>query len=82
MLGDHMPYNIGNPDEYSIKEAAEIIVKSIGSDSKLTYCDLPKDDPKRRRPVIDRVASLGYGPVVTFEEGLRETAEFFKNFRS
>lgn len=79
MLGDHMPYNIGNPDEYTIKEAAEIIVKSLGCSSKLSYSELPKDDPKRRRPVIDRVASLGYSPVVTFEEGLKKTSEYFRN---
>ena len=79
MLGDHMPYNIGNPDEYTIKDAANVILKSLDSDSKLSFSELPKDDPKRRRPVIDRVASLGYSPVVTFEEGLKKTSEYFRN---
>ncbi len=78
MLGDHMPYNIGNPDEYTIKEAAEFINQALRSDSKLSYSPLPADDPKRRRPNIDRVASLGFSPQVTFEDGLTRTAKFFK----
>ncbi|MEE3078924.1 MAG: NAD-dependent epimerase/dehydratase family protein [Bdellovibrionota bacterium] len=79
MLGDHMPYNIGNPDEYTILEAANIILESLESKSKFSFSELPKDDPKRRRPVIERVASLGYSPVVTFEEGLKKTSEYFRN---
>ena len=78
MLGDHMPYNIGNPDEYSIKECGELIVEALGSSSKLAYSELPKDDPKRRRPDISRVMKLGYLPKVTFAEGLKQTSEYFK----
>lgn len=77
---DHTPFNIGNPDEYTIKEAAEVIIKVLGSKSKLIYLPLPKDDPKRRRPNIDKLKSISdYEPKVSFEEGLKNTAEFFKS---
>lgn len=78
MLGDHLPYNIGNPDEYTIKDCAELIVDALESKSELSYSELPKDDPKRRRPDISRVMKLGYLPKVTFAEGLQTTAEYFK----
>ncbi|AYF44867.1 MULTISPECIES: NAD-dependent epimerase/dehydratase family protein [unclassified Halobacteriovorax] len=81
MLGDHMPYNIGNPDEYSIKETGELIVDALDSSSKLTYQELPKDDPKRRRPDINRVMKLGYLPKVTFAEGIERTAKFFREYK-
>lgn len=78
MLGDHLPYNIGNPDEYTIKECAELILDSLDGKSDLSYFELPKDDPKRRRPDISRVMKLGYLPKVTFAQGLEKTAEYFK----
>ena len=79
MSHDPMPFNIGNPDEYTIKETAELIIKILGSKSKLTYLPLPKDDPKRRRPNIDRLQSVSdYKPLVSFEEGIKKTAEYFK----
>lgn len=78
MLGDHMPYNIGNPDEYTVKECAEFIIDALGSSSKISYEELPKDDPKRRRPDISRVMKLGYLPKVTFKDGLKVTADYFK----
>ncbi len=78
ILGDHMPYNIGNPDEYTIKDCADYILEALGSESKLSFHPLPEDDPKRRRPVIDRVRELGYEPKVNFKEGLLQTAEYFK----
>ncbi|MFG1492240.1 NAD-dependent epimerase/dehydratase family protein [Halobacteriovorax sp. ZH4_bin.1] len=82
MLGDEMPYNIGNPDEYSIKETGELIVSTLDSSSKLTYQELPKDDPKRRRPDISRVMKLGYSPKISFEQGILETAKYFKNIKN
>jgi nucleoside-diphosphate-sugar epimerase len=78
MLGDHLPYNIGNPDEYTIKECAELILSSLDGKSELSYSELPKDDPKRRRPDISRVMKLGYLPKVNFAEGLEKTAAYFK----
>ncbi len=81
MMGtDHTPFNCGNPDEYTIKETAELIIKILGSSSKITYLPLPKDDPKRRRPNIDKLQKVSnYKPTVTFEEGIIATANFFKN---
>jgi dTDP-glucose 4,6-dehydratase len=76
---DHTPFNVGNPDEYTIKECAEVILKVLGSKSKLSYLPLPKDDPKRRRPNIDKLQKISdYKPMVTFEEGIKKTAEYFK----
>jgi dTDP-glucose 4,6-dehydratase len=81
MMGDdHTPFNCGNPDEYTIKETAELIIKILGSSSKISYLPLPKDDPKRRRPNIDKLQKVSnYKPLVTFEEGIIATANFFKN---
>lgn len=78
MLGDHMPYNIGNPDEYTIKDCGELIISALDSKSVLAYSELPKDDPKRRKPDISRVMKLGYMPKVAFSDGLQETAKYFK----
>jgi nucleoside-diphosphate-sugar epimerase len=78
---DHTPFNVGNPDEYTIKECAEFIVNTLDSSSKLSYLPLPhEDDPKRRRPNTDKLqAVFPYKPQVSFEEGLRRTAEHFKS---
>lgn len=76
---DHTPFNIGNPDEYSISQVAELIIKFLDSKSKVKYLGLPKDDPKKRRPNIDKIQSVSdYKPTVAFEDGLRKTAEYFK----
>lgn len=74
------PFNIGNPDEYSVKEAAEFIIDALGSKSKVIYLPLPKDDPRRRRPNIDKLQSISdYHPEIGFAEGLKRTTEFFKS---
>lgn len=75
------PVNIGNPDEISIKEFAEEIIKLTGTDQKVTYKDLPKDDPKQRKPDISRAKELlGWEPKVSRAEGLKITYEYFKNY--
>jgi nucleoside-diphosphate-sugar epimerase len=75
---DHTPINCGNPDEYTVKETAELIIKILGSKSKIKYLPLPKDDPKRRRPNITKLQSLStYKPLVAFEEGIKQTAKYF-----
>ncbi len=77
---DVTPFNIGNPDEYTVREAAEYIIKALHSSSKIIYLPLPKDDPKRRRPNIDKLQAISdYVPKVDFAEGLRQTAEFFRS---
>lgn len=80
MSNDVTPFNCGNPDEYTIKETAELVIKILGSKSKIRYLPLPKDDPKRRRPDITKLQSVSdYRPIVKFEDGIRKTAEYFKS---
>ncbi len=72
------PVNIGNPDELTVLELAHAVVALTGSSSTITYEPLPTDDPTRRRPDISVARhELGWEPVVSLEEGLRRTAEFF-----
>lgn len=77
--GFHEPINIGNPDERTVKEVAEIIIQKTGSKSQLVYKDLPKDDPKKRFPDITRAKEiLGWEPKVYLDFGLDLTIEHFK----
>jgi dTDP-glucose 4,6-dehydratase len=72
------PVNLGNPDERTMVEFAEIIKRLTGSSSPIAHHPLPQDDPRRRRPDISRAKQvLGWEPVVPLEEGLRKTAEYF-----
>jgi dTDP-glucose 4,6-dehydratase len=74
------PVNIGNPDEISILDFAKEIVALTGTDQKLVFKDLPKDDPKQRKPDITKAkAILDWKPEVTREDGLKLTYEYFKN---
>ena len=73
------PVNVGNPDEVSIKEFAEEVVALTGSDSTITYEDLPADDPKVRQPDITRAREiLGWAPRVDRADGLRRTLDYFR----
>lgn len=73
------PVNLGNPDERTIKEIAELIVKLTGSDSKISYKPLPEDDPVRRCPDISLAKqTLIWQPKVKLEEGLPEVIEYFR----
>src|SRR5690606_41000746 len=72
------PVNIGNPDEISLKEFAEEILKLTGSNVKIVYKPLPVDDPKQRQPDITRAKEiLGWEPKVSRQEGLKKTYEYF-----
>ncbi|MDC0467553.1 SDR family oxidoreductase [Bacteroidia bacterium] len=74
------PVNIGNPDEISILDFAKEIVELTGTDQKLVFKDLPKDDPKQRKPDLTRAKDiLDWKPEVSRKEGLRLTYEYFKN---
>lgn len=74
------PVNIGNPDEITIGEFAEEIIKLTGTDQKVIYKDLPKDDPTQRRPDITKAREiLGWEPKVSRSEGLKVTYEYFKS---
>jgi UDP-glucuronate decarboxylase len=72
------PFNLGNPDEQTVKQVADLIVAQTGSKSKVEYHSLPQDDPKRRRPVISRARDvLGWSPHIPLDEGLRATINYF-----
>jgi len=74
------PVNVGNPDEISLKEFAEEVLKLTNSDVKIVYKTLPVDDPKQRRPDITRAkALLGWEPKVSRSEGLKITYDYFKS---
>ncbi len=74
------PVNIGNPDEITIKEFGEEIIKLTGTSQKLISKPLPTDDPKQRRPDITRAKEiLGWEPKVSRAEGLKITYDYFKN---
>ena len=73
------PINIGNPDEYSILELAEKIIKLTKSKSTIVFKESLPDDPKVRRPDIKKAKTLlGWEPKVKLDEGLRKTIEYFK----
>jgi nucleoside-diphosphate-sugar epimerase len=70
--------NLGNDGEMTILELAERVKKITGSASELTFLPLPQDDPRRRRPRLDKAkAILGWEPKVTLEEGLKRVVEWF-----
>ncbi|MDM7921985.1 MAG: SDR family oxidoreductase [Pyrinomonadaceae bacterium] len=75
----HMPVNIGNPGEFTMKELAEEVGKATGKDIRIKYLPLPQDDPKQRQPNIERAKKLlGWEPKVPLSEGLAKTVEYFK----
>ncbi|WP_276499117.1 UDP-glucuronic acid decarboxylase family protein [Pontibacter litorisediminis] len=80
LLSDyHLPVNIGNPSEITIKEFAEEICRLTGVELKVEYQPLPKDDPQKRQPDITLANQvLGWEPQVDRAEGLKRTLEFFK----
>ncbi len=80
LLSDyHLPVNIGNPQEITLLQFAEEILKLIDTKSKIIYLPLPKDDPKQRKPDITKAKTiLGWEPKVERAEGLKITLEYFK----
>jgi dTDP-glucose 4,6-dehydratase len=81
LLSDHhLPVNIGNPSEITIREFGEEILKLTGANQKLISLPLPADDPKQRKPDITKAKSLlGWEPKVNRAEGLKITYEYFKS---
>ncbi len=81
LLSDYVqPVNIGNPDEISIGDFAEEIIKLTGTDQKIVYKALPQDDPKQRQPDITKAREiLGWEPKVSRSEGMKKTWEYFKS---
>jgi len=72
------PVNIGNPNEFTIRELAELVIELTGSRSTLDYRPLPQDDPMQRQPNIELArATLGWEPQVQLREGLGKTIAYF-----
>lgn len=72
------PVNLGNPVEFTMRELADIVIEEVGTASSVTFEDLPKDDPKQRRPDISRAKDkLGWKPEVDLLAGLRKTIPYF-----
>jgi dTDP-glucose 4,6-dehydratase len=81
MMSDYvMPVNIGNPEELTMLQLAQEIIKLTNSKSKIVYKELPVDDPKIRQPDITKARNLlGWEPKVQRNEGLKKTIEYFKS---
>ncbi|QNN42552.1 UDP-glucuronic acid decarboxylase family protein [Pedobacter roseus] len=81
LMSDYaQPVNIGNPDEITIKQFCEEIIKLTGTTQKIVYKELPQDDPKQRRPDITKAREiLGWEPKIGRAEGLKITYEYFKS---
>ena len=75
------PVNLGNPNEFTIRELAERVIRLTGSSSRIVFKPLPADDPTQRRPAIELAQrELGWRPTIELEEGLRRTIAYFKEF--
>jgi dTDP-glucose 4,6-dehydratase len=76
---EHLPVNIGNPTEFTILECAKLVLKTTGSKSKIRHEELPQDDPKQRRPNINKARQLlGWEPKIDLETGLGLSLDYFK----
>jgi dTDP-glucose 4,6-dehydratase len=77
---EHLPVNIGNPNEFTILECAQAVLKATGSKSALRFAPLPQDDPARRQPDITRARSLlGWEPQIALADGLNKSLPFFQS---
>jgi dTDP-glucose 4,6-dehydratase len=78
--GDELPINLGNPQEVTVLQLAETIVRLASSKSEIVHRELPIDDPKQRRPDITRARTmLGWEPEISLEAGLGRTLEYFRS---
>jgi dTDP-glucose 4,6-dehydratase len=77
--GEHLPVNLGNPDEFTILECAQAVLEVTGSKSELRFQALPEDDPTRRSPDLAKArALLGWEPRITLKHGLENSLDFFR----
>jgi UDP-glucuronate decarboxylase len=74
------PVNVGNPEEFSMLQLAELVIRLTGSSSKLVFRPLPADDPRQRKPDIALAHALlrGWQPTVALEDGLARTIAYFR----
>jgi dTDP-glucose 4,6-dehydratase len=76
---EHLPVNIGNPNEFTILECAKRVIAVTGSKSRIRYEKIPEDDPKQRRPDITKARTLlGWEPKVDLDGGLKLSLEYFR----
>jgi dTDP-glucose 4,6-dehydratase len=76
---EHLPVNIGNPDEWTVLECARAVLRVTGSQSRIVHRPLPEDDPTQRRPDISKARRLlGWEPKINLEMGLRLSLEYFR----
>ena len=76
----HLPVNIGNPGEFTMLELAQEVAKTVGNNIKIKHLPLPQDDPKQRKPNIERAEKLlEWSPKVQLKEGLQKTVAYFAN---
>lgn len=79
----HLPVNIGNPTEFTMNELAAEVGKATGKEVKISHLPLPADDPKQRKPNIDKAKTvLGWSPTVPLAEGLKKTVLYFSEMIS
>jgi dTDP-glucose 4,6-dehydratase len=77
---EHLPVNIGNPNEFTMLECAHLVLKVVGSQSRIRHEPLPQDDPKQRRPDITKARQLlGWEPKIDLETGLGFSLDYFRN---
>jgi len=77
---EHLPVNLGNPDEFTILECAQQVIKITGSKSKIAYAPLPADDPKQRQPDITKARRLlQWKPKTSLEAGLKLSLKYFQH---
>ena len=75
----HEPVNLGNANEFTMRELATEVARSTGVDAQVRYCPLPADDPRQRRPDLNRAKDLlGWSPTVMLAEGLKRTVAYFR----
>jgi len=72
------PVNLGNPEEFTILELAQTVIRLTNSRSRIEFLPLPQDDPVQRRPDISLAkAGIGWSPQISLEEGLLKTIDYF-----
>ena len=80
MRGDNNPTNIGNPNEFTVRQLAELVIELTGTSATIVERELPEDDPKVRQPDISRAREmLGWEPTVSLREGVTRTIEYFRS---
>ena len=83
MHGDNNPTNIGNPNEFTVRQLAELVIELTGATAEIVEKELPVDDPKVRRPDISRARHmLGWEPAIPLREGVSRTIEYFRSVLS